>query len=743
MYKAVWFTRAVGVVLAVIVPFAMLPVTAVATDRGVLQRAVAQTTVPGVMSAVGTRTVGADRYTTSVRLSQEGWATSEYVVIATGEQWSDAIAGTSLAGVLDAPMLLSRRGGLPASVAAEIRRLGASKAIVLGGSGVLSDKVVDGIVAAGVARTAIERIGGKDKYERAARIAKRVHKISDGSGWAAVVSGEDFPDALALSAWAGALGVPVLYAKKGSIPSASSKALHDIDPTAVLVVGGEKAISEKVAKKVGPHMRIGGADSYATAELMAEFASDHGMVYDNIYVTTGEDWEHTLAVGALATQRDALIMLTPPDRLDNNTLDFFMGHCSGIKHITFVGRADDVSPDVMKRILAASETHLNREHVAVVRGDLLNSVTAVTSDTVSFASNALTAERVVPGRILVFNRQPGADKSDPARMGMLRRVLGVTVSGGQIVANTRDARLTEVIEKGSVDVDTDPVTAQHIADQEAVASAIAKAKKAGRPIEVRAADAAVFAYRYDTSRNIWKNEAETASIDTTATFAVTVFADIEMAISGWSLQAMAIQLNVNENLFVALGFTWQDELEAKEFALATIPVGEWGVDLGIIDLGVGVQIKPVVGWENVTGEFDTEFRLYQTFAAVMRMVYIKGVGTQFLHVSNTGFGTELDAHGRATARPYVGIKVELVICGSDANTVYLMPDAYLSAQAEGEFHARENFATTSGKFDAELEFGVEWRVGYNLDLFGLYSNSDYYAGNIYSKQWTFGAGYVH
>jgi len=72
------------------------------------------------------RLLGDDRYGTAVRASLEAFpdgATS--VVIASGQDWPDALGGSALAGVVDGPLLLTREGTLPAEVREEIVRLGA------------------------------------------------------------------------------------------------------------------------------------------------------------------------------------------------------------------------------------------------------------------------------------------------------------------------------------------------------------------------------------------------------------------------------------------------------------------------------------------------------------------------------------------------------------------------------------------------------------------------------------------
>lgn len=735
-----------GLLLVVLQPIAVgaSPATALGT---VSAAAVQATMAPETISALGERTDGANRFETNVRLSQQGWTTSDYVVIASGSNWPDALAGTSLAAAVGAPMLLCGADGLRDITGAEIQRLGATKAIILGGLNAVPRAVKDNLVSLGLDPGSIERIGGADRYETAALIAARVAEYGDGDGWVAVATGENFPDALAVSPWAGALGVPIVLVQSHGVPESTAKILADIDPTAVLVMGGERAVPAAVVKDLPPAWRIGGVDRYDTAQRMAEFASEHDFYFDNVYVARGTDWPDALSAGALGARNKGLIMLTHEDYVDNDTLEFFTWHCSGIEQIHFVGGIRAISIDVAEEILEASETHLVSDDLVLIVGQLKADLSSVASATLTFRDTALARDRVEAGKILILNRDEGLDPEHPIAQGLARRVVSVENAGGFVVAHTADAQITEFVKKGSVDIHVDPVTAQDVRDQAELVTLIESAQVAGRPVDVRAQAkwgiSETLDYTFEDYRNLWTNSAGTASLDSTLVVGIKTWVDLGIYVDSFSVKAISVNVGAVEQVYAALGFTWADTLEAKEFALADIPIAYWGFEIGPIELGVSVHVKPVVGWEDVTGEFDCEFRLEQVFCGWMQMVWVPGQGTTVQKGTSSYTNVEFDAHGKATARPYVGIKVEIQFFGSPDNVIYVMPDAYLWAQAEGEFHARDNFEHTSGSFNADLKFGVECRIGYALDLLGLWSGSDYYAVDIYSKDWKFGAGYAN
>ena len=75
---------------------------------------------------------GATRYETAIEASMEAFPNGltadsdgrKTVIVATGENWPDALGGAALAGAYDGPILLTPAAGLPQSVMDEIARLG-------------------------------------------------------------------------------------------------------------------------------------------------------------------------------------------------------------------------------------------------------------------------------------------------------------------------------------------------------------------------------------------------------------------------------------------------------------------------------------------------------------------------------------------------------------------------------------------------------------------------------------------
>ncbi|MGB5944990.1 cell wall-binding repeat-containing protein [Paenisporosarcina sp.] len=238
------------------------------------------------------RISGADRYETAVKVSKEGWDSAETVVLARGDQYADALAGVPLAHHLGGPLLLSKSTSLPAFTYDEIKRLGASKVVVLGGEGAISKEVVAKLTQSGIK---VERISGKDRYETAAKIASKFGKFDT----AVIASGLNFPDALSVSSYAAEQGMPILLTRDKALPAATKDALAKASVEMSYVIGGIGAINDSVFKALPKAHRISGKDRYATSVAVSKFFADDTK---SVYVSTGTNFADALAGGVLAAK---------------------------------------------------------------------------------------------------------------------------------------------------------------------------------------------------------------------------------------------------------------------------------------------------------------------------------------------------------------------------------------------------------------------------------------------------------
>lgn len=101
--------------------------------------------VANAAGAYGTvsRISGPNRFATSAAISRSVYATVNTVYIASGENFPDALAGSSIAAAAGAPVLLVKVGSAPSEVCAEVQRLSPRQVIALGGASSVSWATLD------------------------------------------------------------------------------------------------------------------------------------------------------------------------------------------------------------------------------------------------------------------------------------------------------------------------------------------------------------------------------------------------------------------------------------------------------------------------------------------------------------------------------------------------------------------------------------------------------------------------
>ncbi|WP_462418246.1 cell wall-binding repeat-containing protein [Kytococcus sp. Marseille-QA3725] len=298
-----------------------------------------------------TRLSGADRYATAARLT-EG-AQIDTVYLASGEDYPDALTGSTAAasGVKsasgntqsmpeDLPILLTRQDSLPKVTREALQNTGAKKVVVVGGKNAVSAGVEAELKAMGIT---VERIGGEDRYETSANVAK---SFGTGIDTLYVASGEDraYADALAGSALAGSQDVPVLLTDPNNPSATTIEAAQAVGAKKVVVLGGKNAVSEAAAQKLGATERVSGADRYATSVAIASQFGDH----ETTYFATGEDYPDSLTGGAVAAAWDSPLLLTRQASLPGTVAEYVKNNPTD--HNTIFGGTAAVSTNVENQL---------------------------------------------------------------------------------------------------------------------------------------------------------------------------------------------------------------------------------------------------------------------------------------------------------------------------------------------------------------------------------------------------------
>lgn len=298
------------------------------------------------------RVGGKDRYEVALNVSREAFGHSKYVVVATGEKFPDALAASPLSGCLNAPILLTHAQALPSNFAAEIRRLGADHAIIVGGPGSVYPSVVTQLTGLGLS---VERIGGEDRYACAANIGTRVLSYGANSGRVFVARGDLYPDALALGPLAYQGRTPIVLTLPTSLPQATQHFLQATKFTDGYLAGGPASITPPIARQIDGYVdnvtRIPGKDRYECAANVANAGISLGLASAHfVGMATGEKFADALTGGVGTGQLGGTIVLVRLNSVPLATGRFVAQRKFDIMRVDSFGGPASVSEAVLQAV---------------------------------------------------------------------------------------------------------------------------------------------------------------------------------------------------------------------------------------------------------------------------------------------------------------------------------------------------------------------------------------------------------
>ena len=254
------------------------------------------------------RLSGTNAYGTMTEIVKKGWSQADSVVIAAFDGYWDALSASALAGQLGAPVLLTGRNSLAADTAAQIKRLKAKNAYVVGGTYWITEKVLKELRALGLTVT---RVSGKNAAATSLEVAKLVTAKSN---YAIVATDISYHDALAASPFSYAKHAPIFLTENNgkSLPNAAVKAIAN-GGYSVVIAGGSGSVADGVRKQLenaGVSVtRVSGNNAYETAKKFASWSVGRGMKWSNLGVATVASHYDALTGGALCGKLGSVLLL--------------------------------------------------------------------------------------------------------------------------------------------------------------------------------------------------------------------------------------------------------------------------------------------------------------------------------------------------------------------------------------------------------------------------------------------------
>lgn len=243
------------------------------------------------------------------------------VIVASGENYPDALAASGFAGVLDAPILMTDPLYLSNQTKDQISRLKPGKIIIVGGQNAVSRNVEQSLVQ----YATVQRIGGVTRGDTALKLYDSDVQGEENWGRTAIVvtggnGSSGFADALSVSSYAYASKSPIFLSDINfGLSSEQLEALSSGEFDRILVVGGQHAVPDSVMKQIRDSSgsavsRISGATRYETSITFAQRVSEQGDLHmNNVVFATGANFPDALAAGPFAGRNKAILLLADPN----------------------------------------------------------------------------------------------------------------------------------------------------------------------------------------------------------------------------------------------------------------------------------------------------------------------------------------------------------------------------------------------------------------------------------------------
>lgn len=356
------------------------------------------------------RLYGADRYKTSVSIANNfNSGTVQNVIVASGKDFPDALAGSVLSKKYNAPILLLNSTVGESTDTIDYIKNHLDKAghiYVLGGTGSVSDEFTNYIKNQGYNN--IVRLGGKDRFETNKFIVNSMN-LEKGTP-VVIANGYGFADALSVSSVAALKGYPILMTGASNLPDETKNILSNIQPSQIYIVGGTGAVSDNIineVKSLAPSLssdkivRISGQTRYDTS---LEICKYFNMDTDSAVLANGENFPDALSGSALASKLNAPIILTNGQDLTNQR-SFIDG--KNYKNLILLGGLGSIDLPIEYSLKGAAQ-------ISAAEKDYINSLSNYCNDYITESTN--TSNSMAKLFSDINNDTKLGDLTDPAQI---------------------------------------------------------------------------------------------------------------------------------------------------------------------------------------------------------------------------------------------------------------------------------------------------------------------------------------
>lgn len=273
-----------------------------------------------------TRVQGKTREQTAVEISKGLYKYADTVIIVNGRNYPDALSGSLLSKVENAPILFVDSNRVTTTTINEIKRLRANKIIILGGPIAVSKKTENSLRKH---VSNIKRISGISRLETSLNVLKSI-KSKINFKTVALATGYGYADALTASSLTIKNNIPTLLIDPKGVDPRVISYLKSIGINKIYIIGGYKAISRSIENSLNSFNveRISGLSRYHTAINIAKKAYPNS---NKVIVASAKSYADAMVAGVLTDRFKLPIILVDryyiprvvSNYVDSKNIDYF------------------------------------------------------------------------------------------------------------------------------------------------------------------------------------------------------------------------------------------------------------------------------------------------------------------------------------------------------------------------------------------------------------------------------------
>lgn len=193
------------------------------------------------------------------------------------------------------------------------------------------------------------RIAGRNRQLTAVEVSKTLFEKAD---TVIITSSDKMVDSLSASPKGIAINAPTLFVEKDSIMDEVLQEIKRLNPSKIIIAGGEESISDDVEKQLQQlgikQQRIAGADRFETAVKLGEEIRRNSSNKTDVILVNGYNSIDALTAGSLAAKLNIPILLTGSDQLNKTTEKALKNW--NIQNVIIVGGHTQVSETIASQL---------------------------------------------------------------------------------------------------------------------------------------------------------------------------------------------------------------------------------------------------------------------------------------------------------------------------------------------------------------------------------------------------------